>query len=362
MAEQPQKQAAADNRPQEPVATDAQSQKPAASRTKTRAPKAKAKPKEASSGAFDESCLSKAESLIEDYCLDLEVERNASVHTVRAYQNDLRAYVRWCARNKRDPLHIGHRDLRSYLGELDQARYSRTTVNRQLSSLRGFFRWLSVMGYIENDPATLIRGPKQNRHLAHVIRPADMVKLLSVHAQESLPAQLDEALAVEMRDQAILEFLYACGARVSEASDLKFMDVDFAQYQVKVFGKGGKERIIPLHELCIQAMRRYMWQARPILLGDKRSDYFFVSARGNHLTTDAIRKMFKQTVRAAGLDDNLSPHDMRHTFATDLLDGGADLRSVQEMLGHSNLSTTQIYTHLSPARLKIAHQQAHPRG
>ena len=332
------------------------------SRVKTRAPKEKGARAKAASSQFDETCLDKARSLIEDFCLDLEVERNASVHTVRAYQNDLQAYVMWCERNKRDPIGVDHRDLRKYLGELDQARYARTTINRQLSSLRGFFRWLAVMGYVEDDPATLLQGPKQNRHLPHVIRPAEMVKLLGVHAVGPTDAPVDAHAAQEMRDQAILEFLYACGARISEASSLKLLDIDFAEYQVKVFGKGGKERIVPLHELCIDAMRRYAWQARPVLLGSKRSEYFFISTRGNQLNTDAIRKMFKATVRAAGLDPSLSPHDMRHTFATDLLDGGADLRSVQEMLGHANLSTTQIYTHLSPARLKQAHQQAHPRG
>lgn len=341
--------------------TDGVEKKPQ-TRAKTRAPKGRASRPKEDAGAFDASSIEKARSLIEDFCLDLEIEQNASVHTVRAYRNDLMAYVAWCERRKRDPLGIGHRDLRSYLGELDQARYARTTINRQLSSLRGFFRWLVVMGAIENDPAALIQGPKQNRHLPQVIRPAEMVKLLSVHACDERVASVDLETAREMRDQAILEFLYACGARISEASDLKLLDIDFAEYQVKVFGKGGKERIIPLHELCVNTMRRYAWQARPVLLGAKRSDYFFISTRGNHLSTDAIRKMFKDTVRAAGLDTNLSPHDMRHTFATDLLDGGADLRSVQEMLGHANLSTTQIYTHLSLARLKQAHQQAHPRG
>ena len=165
-----------------------------------------------------------------------------------------------------------------------------------------------------------------------------------------------------MRDQALLEFLYACGARISEASGLHSDCVDFDQCQVKVFGKGGKERIIPLHDLCIETMKRYFYDYRPVLLRDKSSPYFFVSTRGNQMGTDAMRKMFKETVREAGLDDSLSPHDMRHTFATDLLAGGADLRSVQEMLGHSSLSTTQIYTHLTPARLKQVHRLAHPRG
>ena len=337
------------------------------SRVKTRAAKASPKKSERSEShagtvGDDRTGADRARDLIEDFCLELEIERNASVHTVRAYNNDLNAYVNWCERHLLDPIDVDHRNLRAYLGELDQARYARSTINRQLSSLRGFFRWLSVVEEAESDPAALIQGPKTNRHLPQVIRPAEMVKLLSVHTCEQVepPLSLDDAVA--LRNQAILEFLYACGARVSEASNLKLMDIDFSQRQVKLFGKGEKERIVPLHELCIDALQRYAWQARPVLLGRKRSEYLFISSRGNQLGTDAIRKMFKETVRAAGLDPRLSPHDMRHTFATDLLDGGADLRSVQEMLGHASLSTTQIYTHLSPSRLKTAHKQAHPRG
>ena len=149
---------------------------------------------------------------------------------------------------------------------------------------------------------------------------------------------------------------------MSEASGLTLEGVDFAQGQVKVFGKGSKERIIPLHDMALSAMRTYLLLARPKLLKDGESDYFFVSTRGNQMSPDAIRKMFKESVRAAGLSEDLTPHDMRHTFATDLLSGGANLRSVQEMLGHASLSTTQIYTHVSVERLKSAHAQAHPRA
>lgn len=301
-------------------------------------------------------------SLIDGFYFELEAERNASVHTVRAYMNDLRDYVRWCERHEMDPLAVDHRDLRRFLGELDQARYERSTINRHLSSLRGFFRWLNVTGRISTDPASALQGPKQNKHLPQVIKPRDMVSLLSVHSDRAAAAADEQTRAAELRDQALLEFLYACGARISEASGLEERAVDFAQRQVKVFGKGSKERIIPLHDLCIDAMRRYAAEARPVLLRGKNMPYFFVSTRGNQMGTDQMRKMFKETVRAAGLDDSLSPHDMRHTFATDLLDGGADLRSVQEMLGHASLSTTQIYTHLSASRLKEVHAQAHPRG
>lgn len=307
-------------------------------------------------------CDARAAALVGNFCAAMRVERNASPHTLRAYRIDLMDYLRWAYRASIDPIAVTHRQLRRYLGELDQAQYSRTTINRRLSALRGFFRWLNVIGEVDTDSACILQGPKQPKSLPHVIRAADMAKLLSVHGKRDRWGNEREQSLTDMRDQAILEFLYACGARVSEASGLEVKNVDFASGQVKVFGKGSKERIIPLHDMAISSLRSYLVVARPRMLDGKSSEYAFVSTRGNRMSTDAIRKMFKATLREAGLDETLSPHDMRHTFATDLLDGGADLRSVQEMLGHASLSTTQIYTHLSPARLKQVHAQAHPRG
>ncbi len=302
------------------------------------------------------------EQLVEEFCRSLRVERNASAHTIRAYRGDLADFARWAARQNVRPLNATHQQLRSYLGELDQVQYSRTTINRRLSALRSFYRWLNVSGEVDEDPASLLQGPKQQKTLPHVIRPADMAKLLSVYGKRTLDGGPREQTPVDMRNQALLEFLYACGARVSEASGLLMGNVSFAGAQVKVFGKGSKERIIPLHDMAVSSMRAYAMVARPKLMGDRACDYFFVSTRGNRMGTDAMRKMFKEAVGLAGLDRTLSPHDMRHTFATDLLEGGADLRSVQEMLGHASLSTTQIYTHLTPGRLKQVHAQAHPRG
>lgn len=308
------------------------------------------------------ACDPRAEGMIDGFCDAMRVEHNSSVHTVRAYRIDLTDYVRWSAREGIDPLAATHKQLRRYLGELDRAQYSRTTINRRLSALRSFFRWLNVTNVCDCDPASVLSGPRQQKSLPHVIRAGDMVKLLSVYGKRDASGEQRTQSPVDMRNLALLEFLYACGARVSEASGLLTANVDFERGQVKVFGKGAKERIIPLHDLALSSMRTYLLLGRPKLMGDKESEFFFVSTRGNGMTTDAIRKMFKEALRTAGLDETLSPHDMRHTFATDLLEGGADLRSVQEMLGHASLSTTQIYTHLSPGRLKQVHHRAHPRG
>ena len=299
---------------------------------------------------------------IDDFCAALSAERGLSANTVRAYRIDLSDYGRWACRRGVDALHATHRELRRFLAELDEAGYSRKTENRRLSALRTFFRWLNVTGRTDVDPAAALQGPKTAKHLPSVLKPAEMVRLLSVHGKRTEDGQLREQSLTDMRDQALLEFLYACGARISEASGLLFDEVDFERGQARLFGKGSKERIVPLHDLAVSSLRTYALVARPKLLDGKECAYFFVSTRGNRMGTDAMRKMFKATVRAAGLDDTLSPHDMRHTFATDLLNGGADLRSVQEMLGHASLSTTQIYTHLSSARLKEVHARAHPRG
>jgi integrase/recombinase XerD len=313
-------------------------------------------------GTASNNSPARVEALVDEFIESIRVEHAASAHTMRSYRTDLEAYMRWCTRHDIDALHATHRQLRSYLGELDAARYARSTINRHLSSLRGFYGWMSMRGIIESDPASVLSGPKQSRHLPHVLKHGEMERLLAVHGPVDEFGNPREQTPSDIRDQAILELLYACGARISEVASLRLTDIDFKSKLVKVFGKGRKERIIPLHDICIDTLKTYLRDVRPELLGGKTSDRVFISTRGNPMSADTIRVMFKRTVRAAGLDDSLSPHDMRHTFATDLLDGNADLRSVQEMLGHASLSTTQIYTHLSPARLKEAHGQAHPRA
>lgn len=332
-----------------------------ARQVKTRA--SKRKPAESQEHGHGTADASKVEGLLDGYIESLRVERGYSEHTIRNYRTDLDAFVRWCARRDVDPLHASHRELRAYLGEMDAAQYARTTVNRRLSSMRGFYRWMSLVGATDSDPAEALSGPKRGKHLPHVLKQNEMERLLAVHGPIGPDGKPRPQTPEDMRDQALLEFLYACGARISEAAGLKMQDVDFSSRLVKLFGKGRKERIVPLHDLCIDAMLAYARDARPKLMqGREQTDSFFVSNKGGSMSADSMRKRFKAAVRAAGLDDRLSPHDMRHTFATDLLDGQADLRSVQEMLGHASLSTTQVYTHLSTTRLKDAHHQAHPRA
>lgn len=299
---------------------------------------------------------------VERFCESLVVEQGASEHTVRAYRDDLIAYLRWARRGGIAPLQPSYRQLRRYLAELDQARYARTTIKRHLSSLRSFFRWANREGLATGDPASVVQAPKAPKRLPKTISRQDMAALLAVWGECDASGAPREQTAAEMRDAALLEFLFSCGARVSEASGLLVEWVNFAEGEVKVFGKRSKERIVPLSSKGARAMGRYLREARSTLLSGRESDYFFVSNRGGRMSPDGIRKMFKRALRAAGLDESLSPHAVRHSFATELLAGDADLRSVQEMLGHASLSTTQIYTHVSPDRLKQVHGLAHPRA
>jgi integrase/recombinase XerD len=299
--------------------------------------------------------------LLDDYKSSLAYERGLSVHTQRAYGIDVEAFLRWAHKANLDPLKVTHKQLRSYLAYLDRAAYERSTIKRHLSALRSFYRWAVLAGHLESDPTAVLQAPQAPRYLPHTVSLADAEKLLKVF----VPCQENgeqEWSPQALRDTALLEFLFSCGARVSEASGLRLDAVNFSAREVKVFGKRSKERLIPLSKGATEALRRYLEEGRPALLQGKQNDFFFVSTRGNVLSTDAIRKIFKKALRLAGLDESLSPHSLRHTFATQLVEGGADMRSVQEMLGHASLSTTQIYTHLSLDHLKQVHAQTHPRG
>lgn len=298
---------------------------------------------------------------LQAFCRSLQVERNLSPNTVRTYRTALEEYAAWAARADVDPLHPTHRDLRLFLASLSGM--ARTSVNNRLSALRTFFSWLEITQAVDANPTAAMQGPKVRRPLPSRIPASEMNALLSVHAATDVEGNPRKQSVTDLRDQAILEFLYATGARVSEAAGLALDDIDFTGAQVRVMGKGSKERIIPMYEEASLALRKYLREGRPQLVRlAKPTECVFLSTRGNPMSTDAIRIMFKKTLAAAGIEGDYSPHDMRHTFASDLLEGGADLRSVQEMLGHASLSTTQVYTHVSSEYLRQVHHRAHPRG
>lgn len=340
--------------------------------------------------------------LVDRFCSSLISGYNRSAHTVRNYRTDIEAFLRWCKRSDIDPLSIRHQQIRTYLGYLDQARYARTTINRHLSSIKGFYRWMVVEGICENSPADILSGPKIPKTLPRVLPPQDTKLLLDT--MEGRTSEIDDrevgdsdpnrskvsysnvngrdrdevgeddpqrgragkrkalSRALDLRNEAVLELLYATGLRVSEASSLSVSGLDLNQGLVRVMGKGSKERLVPVHRRACEVIRRYLEEGRPILLGHADVSNVFLSSKGNALSANTIRQIFKKGLHEAGLDESLSPHALRHSFATDLLSGGAGLRSVQEMLGHASLSTTQIYTHLTSEHLKDVHRKAHPRG
>ena len=301
----------------------------------------------------DERFDAQAAEYARTFIRHLDVERNLSPHTVRAYAHDLHGYLDWAARDGVDPLHLTHRRFRRYMAELDRAGYAKKTVCRHLAAVRGFFAYLNDRGFLDENPAAVAATPKTTRDLPRVTSRADIEKLLSVRGASS---------PVDVRDGAFLELLYACGARIAEVAALKPGDVDLRAGEVRLFGKGGKERIVPIHELACSRVRAYLDAARPQLLVKGPVPEMFVSTRGNPMTPAALRRVFHDRARAAGLDPSLHPHDMRHAFATDLVEGGADLRSVQDMLGHASLSTTQIYANLSLAHMKEIYARTHPRA
>ena len=296
---------------------------------------------------------------IDEFCAHLSRVEGMSPETVRAYASHLEAFGAWVERARLDGLALTVRDLRRYLAELRAARYAPKTVAAHLSSIRSLYRWLSSEGFIETDPASALSAPKLPRELPHALTGEQMDALL---------AAPDLTTPEGMRDAALLELLYASGARISEIAGLTLESFSPAEATVRLFGKGSKERIVPLYRRALDAVARYVNEARPQLIArskraaDAESTALFISSRGRDMSADTLRYRFETLARKAGLPADITPHAMRHTYATDLLGGGADLRSVQELLGHASLSTTQLYTHLTPDRLKGALKQAHPRS
>lgn len=309
--------------------------------------KSQAKNNEMDSGEF----LNLAEAFIE-YLLKVQ---NKSEKTAKSYRSDLDLYYEWAQRLKLDPIRLNYKQLRRYLAEQSAAQYARSTIARRLACLRSFFKYLEQEELIEGNPAQLLQTPKLEKTLPGILSAYELDKILDVH---------DLNTSEGLRDSALLELLYASGGRVSEVSSLQLDDIKMEQGIARVRGKGGKDRYIPLHQLAITKLSSYLEKARPEFAAkaDRENACVFLSTRGNDLSPDAIRRIVKTSAQRAGIKRPISPHNFRHSFATDLLNNGADLRSVQEMLGHANLSTTQVYTHLSSKRLQKIHQQAHPRG
>jgi integrase/recombinase XerD len=298
------------------------------------------------------------EPLVLDFLAYLELERGLSRNTLEAYRCDLVQYGEFLDRRGCPPREAQHGDVAAFLSELaggsdDRPPVAPTTLSRKVACLRCFYRYLRREEEIDHDPTADLRGPRRPQRLPRVLTREEVGRLLASPRGTS---------ALVLRDRALLELMYACGLRASEAVGLELADVDLEEGMLRARGKGSKERLVPIGRSALAAVRRYCSAGRPELVGDAVQSRLFVSRRGTGLTRQGLYKIVQGHARRAGLSQRMSPHTLRHTFATHLLSGGCDLRSLQEMLGHADLATTQVYTHLSAERLKDAYFSAHPRA
>jgi site-specific recombinase XerD len=294
-----------------------------------------------------------AAAMVDRFLEHLRTERNVSPETVRAYSSDLARYLEWAERAGADPLGSDPRILRRYLADLDRSRYARRTIARRLSAVRSLFTHLNREGIVTHNPAAVVGSPRPPARLPRLV-PSDLLAQLL-----DLPETGEPAVR---RDRAILELLYATGARVSELSSLDIGDLDLPGGQIRVTGKGDKQRILPLHREAVSRLQSYLADARPRIKPKAGENAVFLNRRGARLTDGGIRRMLSRHVSALGASAGVTPHAFRHTFATHMLEAGADLRTVQDLLGHVALSTTQIYTHLGVQRLQRVHRDSHPRA
>lgn len=293
-----------------------------------------------------------------DFLAYLEFERGLSRNTLEAYRSDLLQFGTHLERLGVDALETQHKDLASWLSELAAGTEERppaaaATLQRKAACLRSFYRHLRRENLLEHDPTADLRAPRKSQKLPHVLQRGEVQKLLAA------PRGTDPAA---LRDRALLELMYACGLRASEAIDLTLADIDLHGGVLRARGKGSKERLVPVGAEAVAAVRAWLQRGRPTLVGLRDEPHLFVNHRGTGLTRQGLYKIVQRHAKAVGLDGKMSPHTLRHTFATHLLAGGCDLRSVQEMLGHADVATTQIYTHLSTERLRDVYFAAHPRA
>jgi integrase/recombinase XerD len=297
---------------------------------------------------------------IDSFLNYLTVEKGFSDNTVDAYRNDLSRLASFVEEeaNKQGVdsswANFGRQGMLSYLLELNQRSYAPTTRARKVAAARSFFKFLVAEGIIQKDPTENVKSPTVGRALPKPISVSQVRALLEQPTKRSTPDA--------KRDAAMLQLLYASGMRVSELVSLNLEDVNTVDGDVRCFGKGHKERIVPIHKQAVQAIDEYVEEARPRLVRNDKERALFLNRRGDRLTRQGFWQILKEYAKSAGLEGEVTPHTLRHSFATHMLSGGADLRAVQELLGHANISTTQVYTHLTTEHIRRAYEQSHPRA
>lgn len=296
--------------------------------------------------------MSNLDKTTKEFIKYLTNEKRYPETTISSYERDLDNYYGYIELKKIDYKNITKDEIRDYLKYLDDLNYSKNTVSRILSTLRHFYTYLVTNKEVKINQFKLIRNPKKEKKLPNFLQGDELQKIFDTINIET---------PLGMRNRLIVELLYASGLRVSELTELKMNDIDISNKEIRVTGKGDKERIVYFGDYAKKYLELYLKEGRKELLSNKKSDYLLINNLGDNLSTRGVQMVIDDIVKEASLKHNISPHALRHTFATDLLNNGADLKSVQELLGHSSLSTTQIYTHITNERLRSVYLQTFPR-
>jgi len=293
------------------------------------------------------------ENIVRAYVRYLKLERNYSPNTLEAYRHDLGHLLAYCHREEKDVLQIKLEDLQHFAAGIHELGIGPTSQARILSGVRSFYRWLLLDGRIDADPTELLESPRLGEHLPEVLTTAEV---------DQLEASIDLSKPEGQRNRAIIEVLFSCGLRVSELTHLRLSDLFLDEGYIRVMGKGSKERLVPISNRAVHELELWFYDRNLMTIKAGEEDYVFLNRRGAHLTRTMILIMVKRQAEAAGIQKTISPHTLRHSFATALLEGGADLRVIQAMLGHEDIGTTEIYTHIDTTTLREEILQHHPRN
>lgn len=295
----------------------------------------------------------KNEDLVKDFQLYLEMERGLSQNSIFSYLSDVQKLNRYLSKDEKNLIAITQNDIHNFLREETKKKLSSRTRARVIASLRQFYNYLETNKLISINPMENVESPRIERSLPDFLTHEEIQHLFSV---------FDESNILELRDKTMFEFLYSSGLRISEACSLKSRNVDVENMLLAIKGKGDRERLVPFGEVALRLLQKYLSESRPELLKNVTSEYLFISKKGSALSRKSAWRLLKKYIERAEIKKNITPHTLRHSFATHLLQNNADLRAVQELLGHIDISTTQIYTHLVSSELKEAHEKFHPRS
>jgi len=292
------------------------------------------------------------EEYIEKFLEVLEYEKKYSINTISSYERDLRGFLEYLSSHKKDFKTLNYNDVTDYLIYMNSLKLSSSSVNRHLSSIRSFYDYLLIEHVVVASPFKLVSGPKKEKKLPNYLQYQEFIDLINA---------CDET-ALGVRNRMILELLFATGIRVSEAVNIKIKDIDFKNREIRILGKGKKMRVVYFNKTCQEVMSKYVIEARQELLKGKKCEYLLVNHLGNNLTRRGVAEILEKLILKSSLKHKISPHTLRHTFATLMLNEGMDIREVQELLGHERLSTTNIYTHVSNEELRRVYLNNHPRA